>query len=199
MRKILITDSYFFQCGVHDIITESYLIGCNFELNNLNLAGLTRKDCIILYIGSTNVLAGLYNELKNKIRARIIIAVEYDLTRPLVLVNNTFFLSSNADKSILCKVINNKKDIKFKRKLTSQEELVIKLIMDGYDCQDISKKMNLSIKTVSLHKNKAKMKTGLLKNNDFTSFSLMKILFSRSSDFYIPGHLDYMGSNTTSI
>ncbi|WP_409977435.1 LuxR C-terminal-related transcriptional regulator [Klebsiella aerogenes] len=97
------------------------------------------------------------------------------------------------------KVINNIKDIKFKRKLTNQEEIVIRLIMDGYDCENISKKMNLSIKTISLHKNKAKMKTGLLKNNDFTSFSLMKILFGSSSASYVPGHVGYTVSNTALI
>lgn len=199
MRKILITDSYFFQCGVRDIITESHLIGCYIELKNLNLHGLTSRDCIIIYISSTNILSEIYHELKTKTRARIIVAVDYDLARPLVLVNNTFFLSSNADTTVLLKVINNIKDIKFKRKLTNQEEIVIRLIMDGYDCENISKKMNLSIKTISLHKNKAKMKTGLLKNNDFTSFSLMKILFGSSSGSYVPGHVGYTVSNTALI
>lgn len=181
MRKILITDSYFFQYGVVDVISESYLIGCNFEISKLNYSALTNKDCVILYICDANKLSKVYSFLKNNCSARIVIAIEYDFKKPFTLVNNTFFLSANADKSTLIKIIKNKNVTKFKRNITSQEELVVKYIMNGYSCKEISKKMNLSIKTISLHKNKAKFKTGLINNNDYTSFSLMKILFNNHS------------------
>ncbi len=185
MRKVLITDNYFFHCGVVDIISESHLIGCNFKVNEIKYDKLTIKDCIVLHIGNVNKLSEVYSFLKKNCSSRIIIAGKYYFKKPFILVNNTFFLSADADKPTLTKIIKNKSGIKLKRNITSQEELVVKYIMNGYSCKEISAKLNLSIKTISLHKNKAKTKIGLINNNDYTSFSLMKILFNdySSSDY----------------
>ncbi|EKZ5287322.1 helix-turn-helix domain-containing protein [Klebsiella aerogenes] len=176
MRKILITDSYLYKLALQDIVAESYLIDRELELKNITK--LTKSDCFILYIGNPVHLFNVYAYLSRKTSEHIIVALDFDLKRPLIQVNYTYFLSSNVNHVMLDAIINDLKTYKLHKKLTSKEESIVKLILDGYNCEDISKMMNLSIKTISLHKTNAKMKTGLLKNNDFTSFSLFKIIFS---------------------
>ncbi len=178
MRKMLITDSYYYQLAIQDIVTECYLIDHAFEPNKIKTSKLTNRDCIILYIVDPEALFGVYAYFSRSTAANIVVALDFDLKRPLIQVNNTYFLSSNVNHPMLDKIITNKKRYKLQKKLTPKEESILKLILDGYSCEDIAKKMNLSIKTISLHKTNAKMKTGILKNNDFTSFSLFKILLS---------------------
>ncbi len=181
MKKMLITDSSFYQIAIQTIVTESYLIDFKFEFKKIKTSKLTNRDCIILYIADPGTLFSVYAYFSRSTAANIIVALDFDLKRPLVQVNNTYFLSSNVNYLMLDKIITNKTKYKLQKKLTPKEESILKLILDGYNCEDIAKKMNLSIKTISLHKTNAKMKTGILKNNDFTSFSLFKILLSEQT------------------
>lgn len=176
MTVLIVTDNYYYLQGLRGLTDVIYFFDENSRKDDPILPHLTGNDWVILNLTTYDDMYFFYSYYLLNSRARVVIALDFKFPTILSEVNNVFFISANATLRDMENIFCGENYFARKRFLTRREEVVMSLMLRGWGIQDLSLMLNLSVKTVSLHKNHISDKLGLQSANDVALLSAMRFI-----------------------
>lgn len=180
---IVVTDNFYYMQGVMRIVDDFFHIHCMSFFQSEKFQRHCRKldgdDYVIVNFSCLNMMIEVHKIYKEQSRAKIILAPDIKLFSRVTDIDGVCFFSSDVTLTNVERFFKNTNYVIRKRMLTIMERKVMSLLIRSQTVDEISRILDVNTKTISIHKNRARNKIGLVYNNDFNMFSLMKLILSR--------------------
>lgn len=198
MSLHIVTDNYFYWCGMHDAADTLYLIDQDYSstntdfLHNITNMAVSSDDVFIISLSQYHSIISVLQSIKLHGCAKIVVESDFYLTNEMLMVANVVFLARKYSQEELKSVISElwKKPIWrcterqlprnniTKRNVTKRECSVLSMLVHGKSKSQISELLSISEKTITQHKISAIKKIGLNKLNDVEAYRLLRLLLA---------------------
>lgn len=189
MKTLIISDDYFYLNGVRSLSSrETQIIDWEFLYTGADVLSKNDVrdvmhflqnyprcfDCVFIRVRSAVFAFELYQSSFYYAQNRVVLDTGIDFVNGSVIFNKITFISPRLPWNIL-KFMLTRESIISQKKLTEQEKTIIRLyISEGSNNKNTAKKIGLSEKTISIHKNNIIKKLGFPRKNNIATTIFFK-------------------------
>lgn len=113
MSLHIVTDNYFYWCGMHDIADTIYLINKNEPdinnniINDIDSMVLGSDDVFIVNLNQQQLLVDILNVIKKIVVREFIVESDFYLSNEMLMVSNVVFLARKYKREELTSIISD--------------------------------------------------------------------------------------------
>lgn len=190
MAVIVVTDNFYYMQGLKHVVDNVCHVECinkfKDDMHQGRYPGLHKDDYVIINFTPLDKMIEVYDFYLRYSQANIVLATDVRLEGKITGINNTYFISSDANVTTVELFQKNQSKSIRKRALSIMEEKTMSLMMSAQAMSDVSQRLGINMKIISFHKHSVISKTGLISRNNIALYSLMKFVLREYDGFPMP-------------